>query len=646
MASGGTTGPQRDRPEPMDERRRAIERMAQTIAHDVATLENSTIDALLPALLEARDELRRGLAEWLAKKDGEDRFTAQELRRGLVSIEAALKTIAGMRPELEATIGASTDAAAGLAAGHLQEELARFGAKFGETFRPTQISTAAIIAKTKHEIIPKIRTSSKRYVGAVHEDMRRQLQIGLAKGETFTELTNRLRRLGGPRGLVALRGVVGEPGAQVEDIAEGLFNRYRHWAERVVRTEVINAYNVEHVAGIELINEDLEEGDEPLYLRWDSSPDRRRCEFCRELDGRITKPGKPFRPGILQPPAHPNCRCVAVAWHPSWGDIEGEQKPTSAARSASKALTPAARSPKPRSPTSKKPRSKPTTKPTAQLPAQPAVPPPPPGVAAMSKGRVHDARLEIDDMLEKRGLAKRAETTPASTTTRSPTLIDRGVHDLRTGDIEINAVVADNGAAFAAEFAKDPAGTTAALQAFAKERDAYLRGKQPKLDMTTPAAKLYIHVNDYRTMFHEALHGFGPLGSYMYAGDAAIVEEAATEVTARKLVREQFGIDIKALAIPGIDRIGSYEEEIRRTVKGIAKATGLPRSKAFTLFEEAAEEYKRTPAKQRSPRDLLAEIVLKLAPNSRAKSPADISREMLRAWMAPPRRPRRRRRGP
>jgi acetyl esterase/lipase len=42
-----------------------------------------------------------------------------------------------------------------------------------------------------------------------------------------------------------------------EDIAEGLFARYRHWAERVVRTEVMNAYAVEPGAGIEEHNADL-----------------------------------------------------------------------------------------------------------------------------------------------------------------------------------------------------------------------------------------------------------------------------------------------------------------------------------------------------------------------------------------------------
>jgi SPP1 gp7 family putative phage head morphogenesis protein len=309
-----------------------VERMAHVIAGDVARLEKRTIDKVLPALLEARAELQAGLAEWLQKADGNATFTAQDLRRGLASIDAALEQIGQMRPDLQTQLLAAMHEGGSMAAGHLREELARFGSKFGESIRPTQIATAAIVARAKHEIIPRIRTSSARYVQSVREDMRHQLAIGLARGETFHQMTNRLRRLGGPRGLVALRGVAGEPGSYVEDIAEGLFNRYRGWAERVVRTEVINAYNVEHVEGIKELNEDLRaDGDQPLYLKWDASPDKRICELCRSLDGKITRVGKDFTAGIKQPPAHPNCRCVAVAWHPSWGGIEGELAPTGTA---------------------------------------------------------------------------------------------------------------------------------------------------------------------------------------------------------------------------------------------------------------------------------------------------------------------------
>jgi hypothetical protein len=165
-----------------------------------------------------------------------------------------------------------------MAAGHLREELARFGSKFGQSIRPTQISTAAIVARAKHEIIPRIRTSSRslRPGGArghaspargrtregrdVHADDEPAASTRWASRSR--RAARRQRRTGRVR-----RGDRGGPLPPIP-----------HWAERIVRTEVINAYNVEHIAGVKELNEDLrEDGDQPLLLKWDASPDKRIC---------------------------------------------------------------------------------------------------------------------------------------------------------------------------------------------------------------------------------------------------------------------------------------------------------------------------------------------------------------------------------
>lgn len=303
-------------------RRAELGRMADSIANDVRRLEDDTLRALLPSLLRAREELRAGLAAWIASHpdDGELRFTAQNYRRAMASLDAAIRALGEVGPEMEAALGNAYEEAGGLAAQNLREEVVQFGAMYGSSIRPTQISTAAIVARGRNEVIPRMRTSAARYSQAVREDIRRQLAIGMVSGENFEQLTNRLRRIGGPRGLVATRGARGEDRDVVtEQIAEGLFNRYRHWAERVVRTEVINAYNVEHQAGIAELNDDLlEDGQDALKQRWDSTPDTRRCPLCREIDGEVRAVGEEFAKGITHPPRHPNCQCVVVAWHPAW----------------------------------------------------------------------------------------------------------------------------------------------------------------------------------------------------------------------------------------------------------------------------------------------------------------------------------------
>lgn len=295
-------------------------------AAQIDQLDQASMRALLPALIDARNELRRDLTDWLANApDGDERFTAQQYRRALLALETSLDRMAQLAPDMQAALGNNATAAGALAVANLEQQVARFGAAFGESVYPTDLQLAAVLAKGDGLRIKHYRTSAARYAGAVGEDIRHQLAVGVAKNESFAQLKARLVKLGGPKGWVATRGVLGEPGAVAEHIAEGLFRRHRYWAERVVRTELIEAYNQNHQAGLELLNEARNPKTTAEYVeRWDSSLDKRACPICRDLDRRVAKVGGEFKGGYKRPPAHPNCRCVLVAWHVSWGDIAGE----------------------------------------------------------------------------------------------------------------------------------------------------------------------------------------------------------------------------------------------------------------------------------------------------------------------------------
>jgi len=402
---GGGWDPPR---EVLSKNRREVERVVRGIAGDVANLEDATLRRLIPSLLQARTEAHDGLEDWLSRSaDWGDRFTAQDFRRAIVSLDGAFEAIEAMYPAMFESLVDASERSGRMAVGHLREELAAFGAIFGETIRPTQISTAAVIATARHTLIPQFRTSAKRYAGSMRDDLEHLFRVGLAKGETFEQLTNRLARMGGPRGLVALRGVVGEPGARVEHIAEGLFQRYRHWAERLVRAEVMNAYNVQHAVAIDELNGDLLEGEEPFLLRWDAAADNRLCPTCGGLDRRVIAPGGTFPGGYKRPPAHPRCRCVAVAWHASWGDIKGEVPaigdiPKGKPRPAPPERPPAPK-PERKPPAPRKPRAKPESPPSP--PAKPPAPrPPAPDVAEEARRRAEDLRRRA---AEERERAKR-----------------------------------------------------------------------------------------------------------------------------------------------------------------------------------------------------------------------------------------------
>ena len=307
--------------------------MLHHLAQDVSQMDAALIRQMVPVLMDAKREVAAGLTAWLEQHpDNDKRFTAHEYRRAMLSLNKAMEEIAKRAPDVAEILEKGGEMAGHLATEHLKFEVARMAHVFGGpgnlATMPTQIDTAAVIVQGKRELIPRFRTSAHRYTQNMRKDIRHQFGVALAKGETFHQMTQRLRRMGGPRGQVSLRGIPGERGAIVEEISEGLFRRYRHWAERLVRTETMNAYNSQHALAIDELNEDLDEDevDDPFLKRWDATLDSRICPICGPLDQVSVKTDEQFPGGYDHPPAHPYCRCVLVAWHPSWGDVDGELK--------------------------------------------------------------------------------------------------------------------------------------------------------------------------------------------------------------------------------------------------------------------------------------------------------------------------------
>lgn len=111
-----------------------------------------------------------------------------------------------------------------LATSHLIREVETFSAKFEHSVRPIPFEAASLIAQGNKLMWPKFENSAERYAGQVGDDIRKQLAIGLVRGETIDQLTERLAKLGGPKGYVYTRGRQGSPNAKAEVIAEGLLD--------------------------------------------------------------------------------------------------------------------------------------------------------------------------------------------------------------------------------------------------------------------------------------------------------------------------------------------------------------------------------------------------------------------------------------
>jgi len=221
-----------------------VERELADTSHRVARLPVPVLRTLTPVLAQAQRETAQGLGEWLSRAKGDQRYTAVMHRAVLAHLERAFHTIGTLDPTLfEALARAGIDAGR-MAASDAAHEFNRFSHLFDQEPTRLPVNVVRLMATVERELIPRFRTSAARYAGDVGADIRRELAVALVRRESISQMTDRLARIGGPRGLVALRGVAGEPGAYVEEIAEGLFARYRYWGERLARTETQRAYNV------------------------------------------------------------------------------------------------------------------------------------------------------------------------------------------------------------------------------------------------------------------------------------------------------------------------------------------------------------------------------------------------------------------
>jgi hypothetical protein len=294
--------------------------MLAQITRDVAALPEAHVRQLVPIMAEARRELAADLARWLRKHpDGAERFTGQRYAEALLQLDTALEVIRTKLPgEMLDLLGEQGDAAAALALKNLKAQVITHANHFGGEQRALPARTAALVERGTALLMPRYQQTLVRYGAEGVEAIKRQLAVGMMRGETFEEMKRRLVKNAGAT-LAA-----GWSAKQVADsMARGFMSPLHSRAERIVRTEGINTYNALADQGID----DLEADDPGWLKKWDASADSRTCPVCSGLDGAIVIPGggfvaPPDAQGIARthrhPPAHPSCRCAVVAWRREW----------------------------------------------------------------------------------------------------------------------------------------------------------------------------------------------------------------------------------------------------------------------------------------------------------------------------------------
>lgn len=285
----------------------AVHRLLQRVVDSITALPEPVLNELYRPLMLAQAELERDLAQLVKGwPDGGETFGAHHLRAALRQTRAAMAQIDHLAPKIAASLDRGARASGALSNKNLEMEIARLSEVFDGEIPLLDLPTLEHVLEQTNWLTDRYDRLGLRYSTEAKAAIRQQFAIGVAKNETFDQLANRIMRLGGN---------IGGRGVQTDGLAgrmaTGLFSKRYTDAERLVRTEMMNAYNAQHQAAI------AEVGD-GMKKRWDSAADRRRCPLCRELDGEVREASEPFSSGQMHPPRHPYCRCVCIPWKDSW----------------------------------------------------------------------------------------------------------------------------------------------------------------------------------------------------------------------------------------------------------------------------------------------------------------------------------------
>ena len=291
----------------------AVGSVIQGALGHVDNFSTDTVRAFLPHLAAARNQIADQLRAWNRKEQGHNRFTAQKLRNALVQVTKVLDKTVQLHPQLARELGVRSQDVTAMSLATLEHELTQFSSIFEGTVVPINIEAGAVVASQEALMLKRFESSAKRYAGGVRDQVVGLLTRGILGNQSIDEVSQ----------------------AMLRDLP-GVFDKQAYKAERLVRTELMNTYNAQHRAGI---IEAAEEDDEQYLMRWDASFDSRRCVQCASMDGQTiplegefatswnTKSGKKVAWSGLQPPAHPNCRCVLLPWMADWPDVEFSGQP-------------------------------------------------------------------------------------------------------------------------------------------------------------------------------------------------------------------------------------------------------------------------------------------------------------------------------
>jgi SPP1 gp7 family putative phage head morphogenesis protein len=267
---------------------------------ELSRLSTSEGKAALKLYKQARGELRDRLDSLPAGK-----FQAQQFRVALVQVQEA---IFHLGHSLNVRLRSAADKAAALSHENLIRQATAFSKKkYKGSLVPSPLTLAAAMDQGRTLLLPQFDSSVKRYGQKLIGDIQHRLAVSMAAHETTDQMRKRIfTDYLQPLGTVQV-------GGRDVPVTAG-------WAERLVRSEVSQAYNAFHHAQLS-----EQAYEEPSLMKcWSATMERRTCSICRAMNGKVLPVRQPFKlpngKRVMHPIIHPNCSCTLVAWMPEWGD--------------------------------------------------------------------------------------------------------------------------------------------------------------------------------------------------------------------------------------------------------------------------------------------------------------------------------------
>lgn len=257
---------------------------------------------LVRMLRDADAELSRRVAQW--PSGGDRTWTQSDVEATLAQVRNVL---AQVDPQMRRMLESNAELARRYGAEETTQILELFEGRAPGSIRPLSLGAASSISQATR--LQQYATSVNRYGAVVIASVQRELTAGVLTGKTFDEMTRQLQT------------------------SEPLLSR-RYFAERVVRTECMQAYNSAHIDEMRAQVDDFPDLKKKLIETFD----RRTAKDSYTAHGEVRDLNGLFVDGAGRhyehPPGRPNDRGVVIPWRDAWEEAPSKRRAASASPAA------------------------------------------------------------------------------------------------------------------------------------------------------------------------------------------------------------------------------------------------------------------------------------------------------------------------